>query len=191
MISESFLHTWILIPLLIFFARVSDVTIGTIRIVFISKGLKVIAPFLGFFEIFIWLIAMTKIFQNLDNWFYFVAYSAGFATGNYIGLLIEEKLALGYANLRIITQQPGLELARKLSESGFGVTWHNAQGSRGEVTVIYCVIKRSSFKEAAQLIKEFNPKAFYTIEDVRFANQGVFPMRVNRSNVYFPRRKGK
>ncbi|WP_258176679.1 DUF2179 domain-containing protein [Marinilabilia salmonicolor] len=192
MITEGFWYTWVLIPALIFIARVADVSIGTIRIVFVSKGLKLLAPLLGFFEIFIWLLAMTKVFENLDNWLYFIAYSAGFATGNYIGLLIEEKLALGYANLQIITQKSGIDLARKLSDEGFGVTWNDANGSRGEVTVIYCVIKRSNFKRVTEIIKKYNPRAFYTIEDIRFANQGVFPMRtIQRSVGYFPWRKGK
>jgi len=192
MITEGFWYTWVLIPALIFIARVADVSIGTLRIVFVSKGLKLLAPLLGFFEIFIWLLAMTKVFENLDNWLYFIAYSAGFATGNYIGLLIEEKLALGYANLQIITQKSGIDLARKLSDEGFGVTWNDANGSRGEVTVIYCVIKRSNFKRVTEIIKKYNPRAFYTIEDIRFANQGVFPMRtIQRSVGYFPWRKGK
>jgi uncharacterized protein YebE (UPF0316 family) len=192
MIVEGFWYTWVLIPSLIFIARVADVSIGTIRIVFISKGLKLLAPILGFFEIFIWLLAMTKVFENLDNWFYFIAYSAGFAVGNYIGLLIEEKLALGYANLQIITQKSGIDLARKLSEEGFGVTWNDANGSRGKVTVIYCVIKRSNFPRVSEVIKKYNPRAFYTIEDIRFANQGVFPMRtIQRSFGQFPWRKGK
>lgn len=192
MVAEGFWYTWVLIPSLIFIARVADVSIGTIRIVFISKGLKLLAPVLGFFEIFIWLLAMTKIFENLDNWFYFIAYSAGFATGNYIGLLIEEKLALGYANLQIITQKSGIDLARKLSEEGFGVTWNDANGSRGKVTVIYCVIKRSNFQRVSEVIKKYNPRAFYTIEDIRFANQGVFPMRtIQRSFGQLPWRKGK
>ncbi|WP_291858008.1 DUF2179 domain-containing protein [Marinilabilia sp.] len=192
MIAEGFWYTWVLIPALIFIARVADVSIGTIRIVFVSKGLKLLAPLLGFFEIFIWLLAMTKVFENLDNWFYFIAYSAGFATGNYIGLLIEEKLALGHANLQIITQKSGIELARKLSDEGFGVTWNDANGSRGEVTVIYCVIKRTNFKKVSEIIMKYNPRAFYTIQDIRFANQGVFPMRtIQRTNGYFPWRKGK
>jgi uncharacterized protein YebE (UPF0316 family) len=192
MITEGFWYIWVLIPALIFFARVADVSIGTMRIVFISKGLKFLAPVLGFFEIFIWLLAMTKIFENLDNWFYFIAYSAGFATGNYIGLLIEEKLALGYANLQIITQKSGIDLGRKLSEEGFGVTWNDANGSRGQVTVIYCVIKRTNFHRATEVIKKYNPRAFYTIQDIRFANQGVFPMRtIERGFGSFPWRKGK
>ena len=191
MAVEGFWYTWVIIPFLIFLARVADVSIGTIRIVFISKGLKILAPVLGFFEIFIWLLAMTQIFENLDNWIYFIAYSAGFATGNYVGLIIEQKLALGHANLRIITQNSGTELAHKLADAGYGVTWNDANGSRGQVTIIYCVIKRSNFKKVAEIIKQYNPKAFYTIEDIRFANQGVFPLRtIRRGFGHFPWRKG-
>ncbi|WP_026472926.1 DUF2179 domain-containing protein [Alkaliflexus imshenetskii] len=189
---DTFWITWIFIPLMIFFARVSDVTIGTLRIVFVSKGFKFLAPILGFFEVFIWLLAMSKIFQNLDNWLYYVAYSAGFAVGNYIGLLIEERLALGFVNLRIITLASGDALIKRLSTEGFGVTTTEAMGTRGRVNVIYCVIKRSDYKHVAKIILEYNPKAFYTIEDIRFANQGVFPIRsMMRGYGNFPWRKGK
>lgn len=189
---DTFWITWVFIPLMIFFARVSDVTIGTLRIVFVSKGFKFLAPILGFFEVFIWLLAMSKIFQNLDNWLYYVAYSAGFAVGNYIGLLIEERLALGFVNLRIITLASGDALIKRLSTEGFGVTTTEAMGTRGRVNVIYCVIKRSDYKHVAKIILEYNPKAFYTIEDIRFANQGVFPIRsMMRGYGNFPWRKGK
>jgi uncharacterized protein YebE (UPF0316 family) len=189
---DGFWFTWIIIPFLIFLARVSDVTIGTIRIVFVSKGFKILAPILGFFEVFIWLLAMSKIFQNLDNWMYYVAYSAGFATGNYIGLIIEEKLALGHINLRIITMLPGDALIKRLINEGFGVTAHEAEGSRGRVNIIYCIIKRSDYKQVSSIIYEYNPRAFFTIEDIKFANEGVFPMRsMMRGSGNFPWRKGK
>ncbi len=190
--ADSFLFTYVAIPALIFLARVADVSIGTIRIVFVSKGLKILAPVLGFFEILIWLMAMSKIFENLDNWFYFIAYAGGFATGNYIGLKIEERLALGYVNIRIITQKSGADLIAKLAEKGYGVTYMNAHGSKGQVNVIYCVLKRKNIDDITAMIKEFNPKAFYTMEDIRFANSGVFPARSMAQNYSsFPVRKGK
>ncbi len=192
MVSDSFWITWVLIPFLIFAARASDVTIGTIRIVFISKGYKILVPLLGFFEIMIWLLAMTKIFENLDNWLYFFAYAGGFATGNYIGIIIEERIALGYLNLKIITQKPGRELIDRLIEENYGVTWSEANGSRGRVNVIHCVIKRTAFDEVAKLVNQYNPNAFYTIDDVRFANEGVFPPSGRRRvGDGFPNRKGK
>ncbi len=188
---DSFTLTYIAIPLLIFLSRVADVTIGTLRIVFISKGLKVLAPVLGFFEILIWLLAMSKIFQNLDNWLYFIAYAGGFAMGNYVGLKIEERLALGYVNIRITTQKPGTELIHSLSEAGYGVTYMNAFGSKGHVNIIYCVLKRKDIPEVTRIIKTFNPKAFYTLEDIRLANSGVFRTRPLAQRNPFPLRKGK
>jgi uncharacterized protein YebE (UPF0316 family) len=191
-VNDGFWVTWVLIPLLIFLARVSDVTIGTLRIVFVSKGFKILAPILGFFEVFIWLLAMSKIIENLDYWLYYIAYSAGFAIGNYVGLIIEERLALGFVNLRIITHEQGDALIKRLANEGFGVTSTEAMGTRSRVNIIYCVIKRSDYKLVSNIIKEYNPRAFYTIEDIRFANQGVFPARsMLRGYGSFPWRKGK
>ncbi|WP_430811693.1 MULTISPECIES: DUF2179 domain-containing protein [unclassified Carboxylicivirga] len=188
---DSFTVTYIAIPLLIFLSRVADVTIGTLRIVFISKGLKILAPILGFFEILIWLLAMSKIMQNLDNWLYFVAYAGGFAMGNYVGLKIEERLALGYVNIQIVTQKPGTYLIQNLSEAGYGVTYLNAHGSKGNVNIIYCVLKRKDLPEVTGIIKKFNPKAFYTLEDIRLANSGVFRTRHLAQKNPVPLRKGK
>jgi uncharacterized protein YebE (UPF0316 family) len=177
-------YALIIIPLFIFLARVSDVSIGTIRIVFVSKGLKYLAPILGFFEVFIWLLAMSKVMSNLDNIIYYVAYAGGFATGNYIGLLIEERLAIGFVNLRIITQKDGSQLIKHLSSEGYGVTQIEAHGSQGQVHIIYCIIKRTEYKQIVQIISMHNPNAFYTIEDIRFINKGVHP---NKSDMKRPR----
>lgn len=175
--DSGFLYSFVLIPLLIFFARITDVSIGTLRIVFISKGYKYLAPVFGFFEVLIWLLAMGKIMQNLDNWVYYVAYASGFATGNFIGLFIEERIALGYINLRIITKIDGTNLIKHLSAEGYGVTQIEATGSTGHVHIIYCTIKRNQFKEVIPIIFKHNPNAFYTIEDIRFANKGVYPIK--------------
>ncbi len=192
MFTDSVWFTWVIIPILIFLARVTDVSLGTVRIVFVSKGYKFLAPLLGFFEVLIWLIAMSKVFENLNNWLYYIAYAGGFATGNYVGLLLEERLALGYINLKIVTQLSGRDLIKRLSAENYGVTWTEANGSRGKVNVIHCVIKRSSFNAVANLINEYNPRAFYTIDDIRFAREGVFPPSARRVlNGAFPRRKGK
>ncbi|MBN2167294.1 MAG: DUF2179 domain-containing protein [Marinilabiliaceae bacterium] len=169
--SPDFIYSYVLIPFLIFIARISDVTIGTLRIVFVSKGYKILAPLFGFFEVLIWLIAMSKIMQNLDNWVYYIAYASGFAAGNYVGLILEEKIALGHINLRIITKKDGSKLIKRLSAEGYGVTQIEATGSRGKVHIIYCTIKRKEYKDVIPIIFDYNPKAFYTIEDVRFSNR--------------------
>lgn len=184
---DSALFTYGLLPALIFISRVMDVTIGTIRIVMVSKGHKLWAPVLGFFEILIWLIAISKIFQNLDNWFCYIAYAAGFAAGNYVGLLIEEKLAVGIVKLQIITRREAGKLISNLIEAGYGITHHEAQGSTENVSIIYSIIKRSEIKKVEKIVNTTNPKAFYSVEDVKFVNQGVFPTNAANWRV----RKGK
>ncbi len=168
----------VIVPAFIFFARICDVTIGTMRIIFVSRGMKMVAPVLGFFEVFIWIIAVGQIFQNLTNPLNYFAYAAGFATGNYVGMLVEERLAMGLALIRVITQRDATNLIDYLRGAGYGVTVLDAQGKQGPGKVIFSVIKRKNIKDVEKAIHEFNPKAFYSIEDIRRAAEGTFPTAV-------------
>jgi uncharacterized protein YebE (UPF0316 family) len=183
------LFSYVLLPLLIFFARISDVTIGTLRIVMVSKGQKIIAPILGFFEVVIWLITMSKVIQNIDNWVAYVAYGAGFATGNYIGLIIEEKLAFGIVQLQIITRKSADNLIAKLKALGYGITYHDAHGATEKVAVIYTIIKRTEVNRVVEIMRTYNPMAFYSIEDVKFTSKGL--PGVARTSLGLRWRKGK
>lgn len=102
--GETF-TAWVIIPLLILLARVLDVSIGTLRIILLGKGYKKLAPMLGFVESFVWILAVSQIMQNLNNLYYYVAYAGGFATGTYLGMVLEEKLSLGYVIVRVITHK--------------------------------------------------------------------------------------
>jgi len=170
---HSELFSYLVLPVLIILARISDVTVGTLRIVMVSKGQKRIAPLLGFFEVIIWLITMSKIIQNIDNWVAYVAYGVGFAAGNYIGLIIEEKLAVGIVQLQIITRTNADNLIAKLRAKGYGITSHDAYGANEKVAVIYSIIKRGDINEVIEIIRTYNPNAFYSIEEVKFVNKGV------------------
>lgn len=184
--------TFVIVPLLIFLLRVIDVSLDTIRIVFISKGNKILAPLLGFFEVLIWLIAITRIMENLDNAIYYIAYAGGFAAGNYIGLIIEEKLALGVQLFRIITQKEASTLILRLREKGYSVTSLEAEGNSGLVHIIFSVIKRSESKKVIEIINQHNPNAFYSIEDVRKVNENN-PTQESNSRRMIPSwmRKGR
>lgn len=193
---NSEIFTFVLLPLLIFLARICDVTIGTIRIIFVSRGAKILAPLLGFFEVLIWLIAIGKVMQNLDNWLCYVAYAGGFGAGNFVGIHIEERIAIGTLIIRIITRKDAFELINALNTVGYGVTSIPAHGKSGEVHVVYTIIKRSDLEDVTGIIKKFNPKAFYSIEDVRFVKEGIFPVRkpgYRRNAMSLPKifRKGK
>ncbi len=171
------LVAWVLIPLVIFFSRVSDVTIGTLRIVFVAKGWKGIAPLLGFFEVLIWIVAMSQILKHANNWPSYLAWAGGFAVGNYIGLWIEEKLAIGNLVVRVITAKPADELTIHLREAGFGVTKLDAEGSQGAVNILFTLVQRRDLPEVLRIVRNYNPNAFYTIEDVRFSSETVFSPR--------------
>jgi len=193
---DSDFFSYGLLPLLIFIARICDVSIGTMRIIFVSKGKKYIAPVLGFFEVLIWITAISKIMQNLDNYVNYIAYAAGFATGNFVGMIIEEKLAMGFQMIRVFTHQDGPGLVQNLNGNGFGATTVEAHGAKEKVHIIYTIVQRTQLGHVLGIIDEFNPKAFYTIEDVRTVNEGIFPHRKRNSilpftNVLREWRKGK
>jgi uncharacterized protein YebE (UPF0316 family) len=183
-------------PLLIFLARICDVSIGTLRIIYVSKGKRNIAPFLGFFEVLIWITAISKIMQNLDNYVNYIAYAAGFATGNFVGMIIEEKLAMGILMIRVFAHELGSELVQTLNASGYGATVVEAQGAREKVNLIYTIVQRNELANVLDLINRFNPKVFYTIEDVKATNEGIFALKKPNSifpfsNVLRQWRKGK
>jgi len=159
------------VPLTIFFARILDVSLGTLRIMFVSKGMRGKATVLGFFEVLIWIVIVAQIFQNLDNWFNFIAFAGGFATGTYIGMRIEEKMSVGTQIFRIITHQPTEILVQKLREADFRVTSINAEGLSGTVRIIFTVARRKRWKELAALVGEWAPESFYSVEDVKFSSE--------------------
>lgn len=185
---QPWVFSWIVIPLFIFLARVLDVTLGTMRIVFVARGLKYMAPLVGFFEVLIWLLAIRQILQNLNNVACYLAYAGGFALGNIIGIHIEKKMALGRLLIRIITRKEAVELIPYLRAQGYGVTSFEAQGATGKVNIIYMVIRRQDLEKVSKVIKKFNPKAFFTVEDVRIVSEGIFPFRTARIAVGLGRR---
>jgi uncharacterized protein YebE (UPF0316 family) len=193
---DSDFFSYILMPILIFLARICDVSIGTMRIIYVSKGKRNIAPILGFFEVLIWITAISKIMQNLDNYINYIAYAAGFATGNFVGMIIEEKLAMGIMMIRVFAHDRGDELVQTLNVSGYGATSVEAHGAREKVNLIYTIVQRNELANVLDVITKFNPKAFYTIEDVKAVNEGIFaPKKPNSifpfNNVLRQWRKGK
>ena len=173
-----------MLPLLVFLAEICVVTIGTIRIIFVSRGMKVLAPILGFFEVTLWLFAITQIMTKMTDpatdiftkSSCFLAFAAGFSVGTYLGILIDEKLAIGTTLVRIITQKNPEELVRNLTLADFGVTCLEGQGATGPVQVVLTVVKRKEIERVTSLIKQFDPKVFYSIGEVQSVSEGIFPL---------------
>ncbi|HPE34844.1 MAG TPA: DUF2179 domain-containing protein [Bacteroidales bacterium] len=182
---NSWVFIWIVLPLLIFFSRIADQSIGTLRLIFVSKGYKYIAPLLGFFEVIIWLLAVSQILKQMDNFLYYIAYGAGFAAGNFIGITLEERISLGTVIVRIMPKMDTSELVQHLREKNFGMTLIDAQGSRGPVKIIFLIIPRKQLKELISIINQFNPNAFYSVEEVKSVRHGV--MRQEKSVLSNPK----
>jgi uncharacterized protein YebE (UPF0316 family) len=162
-------------PLTIFVAEMCVVTLGTLRIIFVSRGQKVLAPLLGFFEILTWLFAIGQTMRNLHNPACFLAFAAGFTLGNFLGILIEKMLAMGMVIVRIITHQDATELVTHLRAANFGVTCVEGLGAKGKVQIIMTVVKRKQLPEVTAYIATHHPQAFYAVEELQAASKGIFP----------------
>jgi uncharacterized protein YebE (UPF0316 family) len=172
-ISET-LFSFFLLPLLIFLARIFDVSINTVRIIYVLGGRKFTSTLLGFFESFIWLMAIRQIFEHLDNWICYIAYPAGFAAGIFVGMIIEEKIAYGKVIVRIITRKDVNALLQYLNKEYFRYTYVKAEGPDGHENLVFTVLQREKLEALLQTLKDILPTAFYTVEKVnRAAESGA------------------
>jgi uncharacterized protein YebE (UPF0316 family) len=185
--------SWIILPVLIFISRLGDVTMATLRHIFISKGFRKIVPILGFFEVLIWLVAMRQVFSHLDNIACFIAWAAGFSAGTYLGMFIEERLAIGTQIIRVITAENIELLTEAMKQNHQGITIVDGQGAKGPVKLIFMIVQRANKKHVLDIVHQYTPNAFYSIEDVKSFKRGVFTETGNPSAVgrLFSIRKGK
>lgn len=171
------------LPLFIFFAEVCVVTLGTLRIIFVARSQTILAPVLGFFEVFIWLLAISQIMQNLGDWTCFVAFALGFTLGNYFGIIIEKKVAMGTVIVRIITHRDAAGLIGQLRGASFGVTCVEGQGTTGKVQIVMTVVKRKQLPEVVALIETHHAGAFYAVDELQSACEGIFPAAKPRPGI--------
>lgn len=169
------LVNYLIIPVLIMLARICDVSIGTIRIIFVSRGERSLASVMGFFEVLIWAVVASHVLRPESLFIDYVAYAAGFALGNFVGISIERKLAMGIVSLRIITDKGADELIEHLKQEYHGVTSMAARGMSGEVKLIFAIIKRKDITHFTKLVKTYNPRAYISIEDVRTVSDTHLP----------------
>ncbi len=169
-------YPWLL-PVMIFFGRICDVTLGTLRIIFVSKGEKYKAPIVGFFEVFIWVVIISQIFAQANSLIAYVAYAAGYAAGNYVGILVENRIAFGYQLLRVYTKKEALELIKVLNSKNIGATFVKGEGAVSQVHIVEIVIGRKSLNEVIGIISDFDSKVFYLIEDIRYKKEGIFTLK--------------
>ncbi len=160
--------------LLIFGLRVTDMTFDTLRVLFVMRGRKPIAWFLGFCQSAIFVIAITSVLSNLDNPINIIGYAAGFATGNVVGIFIEERLAIGFVHLQVISPRFGSALGERLRAEGFAVTEVPARGKDGMVTMLNCNVRRKQVSEVEKLIYEVDDETFITASEIRSVRRGFW-----------------
>ncbi len=175
-ISESTL----IILLAVFCARIIDVSIGTMRIIFLTRGFKTLSALIGFFESLIWIIAISQVMNNVNSWAAYLAFSGGFACGNVVGIWLEEKIALGTLVIRIITQRDAGALLEAMRAAAYNVTNIDAEGEHGQVMVLFTIVRRKQLSEVTALIRQHNPQAIYTVENVRFASASGPEMTITK-----------
>lgn len=160
-------------PILIFALRICDVSLSVVRTLLAVRNARMLVPLIGFFEVLIWIFAAGSAIRNLESGWHVLAYAGGFASGNFVGLWMEEKLAFGLASVRIISKHAGVELAEALRALGFGVTEFGAQGRQGNVEVVYTVLRRRHIPEVLDEVNRWDPEAFVTVEEPRLIRRGV------------------
>lgn len=186
---DSAAYVWFVLPVMVFFARVTDVTLGTLRIIFISRGRRNLAPLLGFVEVFIWITIVSQIVSHAHNFLAYLAYAAGFASGAFVGMYIEGRLAMGTQVVTAIIQGEAVILIDHLHSAGFGVTCVDGQGANGPVTLVYTIVPRRNLDQVLGIIHQTHPRAFLSIQDVRSTQEGIFPIPYPaQASLFFPRK---
>ena len=184
-------YNWVLLPIIIFLSRLGDVSLCTLRHLFLSKGLKKVVPLIGFVEVMIWLVAIRQVFNNLNNIACFMAWAGGFSFGTYVGMYIEEKIAYGMQVIRIISNIDHTSLTNEFKKIHQGYTVVDGEGAQGSVKLIYIIVKRKTKADVIKLIHTYLPDAFYSIEDVKNSSMGMFsePGRKSLKNMLFLKNK--
>ncbi len=160
--------------LFIFAARVTDVSLSTVRTLLLVRGKRLPAAILGFFEVSIYILALGRVMTTLNNPLNLLVYALGFATGNFVGATLEERMALGYLTVQVISRETGSDLANILRAQGFGVTVLHGEGRDGSRQILYISLKRKFLSHIMNTLEAQEPDAFVTVMDTRLTQGGVF-----------------
>ena len=158
----------------IFLLRVMDMSLDTLRVLMVMRGRKGIAWGLGFFQAAIFILAITRVLSNLNNPLNVIGYAAGFATGNVVGMWIEERLAIGHIHLSIFSPRRGAALVERLRTEGYAVTELSGRGKDGMVSLLHCNILRKNVERVNRIVKEVDEEAFITAEEIRPVRRGFW-----------------
>ncbi len=160
--------------LVIFILRVIDMTLDTLRLLFVVRGKRVIVWILGVITNTIYIVAISNVLTGKNHPFTILCYAVGYATGNILGMRLEERLAIGFRGINVISKTKGHDIANTLRNLGYGVTEIEGQGMAGTVNIIKTNVKRKQTKEVRKIIEEIDPEAFITEDDFVPVNAGGY-----------------
>jgi len=163
--------------LLIFCLRLIDVSLGTVRILMAVRGRRLLAGVLGFFEVSIFLVAISQVLTNIGNWWNVLGYAGGFAVGTIIGMTIENKLAIGLAEVEIVSMGRGTEIAEALRAEGYGATEFLGAGHENIVDLVRTVVRRREVPSITAAASVIDESAFITVHEMQRAYRGRWRMR--------------
>lgn len=158
----------------IFLLRIGDMSLDTIRVLFVVRGRKALAWGLGFAQALLFVVAISSVLANLNNAITVLAYATGFATGNVLGMLMEERLAIGFLQFTIISSDRGVVVAQQLRRSGYAVTEIPARGLNGMVSMLQTNVKRKDMDAIETIVLEADPQAFITRDEIRPVRRGYW-----------------
>jgi uncharacterized protein YebE (UPF0316 family) len=163
--------------LLIFCLRLIDVSMGTVRILMAVRGRRLLAGVIGFFEVSVFIVAISKVITNIGNWWNVLGYAGGFAVGTVIGMTIERRLAIGLAEVDIVSMGKGKEVAEALRAEGFGVTEFLGTGQDSIVDMIRTVVRRREVPSVTVVATSVDESAFITVQEMERAYRGRWRIR--------------
>jgi uncharacterized protein YebE (UPF0316 family) len=165
----------VLLAIVIFFLRVLNYAIGTVRLVAIARGRRILAASLAFLEALIFAVVIANVVSDLDNIVNLLSYCLGAAAGSYVGMVLETRLITGYAKISVISVVQGHEIALKLREMNFGVTESIGMGHEGQVSMLTIVVNRKDAPAVLQTARTLDPKAFISMEEAQRVEHGYIP----------------
>ena len=160
--------------LVIFILRLIDMTLDTLRLLFVVRGKRVIVWILGVITNTIYIVAISNVLTGKNHPFTILCYAVGYATGNILGMRLEERLAIGYREITVISKNKGREIANALRDLGYGVTEIEGQGMAGTVNIVKTNVKRKQSREVRKTIEEIDNEAFITEDDFVPVNAGGY-----------------
>ncbi|HRN50933.1 MAG TPA: DUF5698 domain-containing protein [Anaerolineales bacterium] len=170
----TFTQQDVLVAFGVFMLRVVNQSLDTLRVVMMLRGRKLETWILGFIETVIFVVALSSVISGLDNVLNIIGYSAGFATGTTVGMWVEDRLAIGFINLSIVSPKRGTALVQHLREAGYGVTEIPARGKDGMVSLINLSVRRKEVDQVQALVESVDSTAFVTSEETRPLRRGFW-----------------